>query len=202
MKILIYSSATTRARYVLEGSVATIDANIAGIQPGMAHLDISADTEAPTENLSSYRVLDGALVYDPPPSMLHRIDPATGNWIDPRTLADLKALKNAEINAARLAANRGTFTFMGKQISCDELSRSDIDGLNGIVSLLGAMPPDWIGFWKTADNDYIAIPDVATWTGLYGAMVAQGQANFARSQALKAALAAAATAAEVEAIAW
>ena len=34
-------------------------------------------------------------------------------------LAELKAAKNAEINAARLAANFSTFTHAGKQIACD-----------------------------------------------------------------------------------
>jgi hypothetical protein len=183
---------------ILQSATGT-DASVQGFRT--ATTEILEISEASV--IATGYVEDGAIhPFHAQPSPHHVFDYTTKQWIDPRTLADLKLVKNAEINAARLKANRGTFTFMGKPISCDELSRSDIDGLNGIVTLLGAMPPDWIGFWKTADNDYIAIPDVATWTGLYGAMVAQGQANFAHSQALKAALAAAATAAEVEAIAW
>jgi hypothetical protein len=136
----------------------------------------------------------------PRPSRTHRWDSTLYAWVD--DLEKARELKNAEINAARLTANRSTFEFAGKPISCDELSRGDIDGVNGIVSLLGAMPPDWPGAWKAADNTYVPIPDVATWTAFYGAMVAQGTANFAHAQALKALLALATTAEEIDAITW
>lgn len=138
-------------------------------------------------NPREWRVVDGALQpYTPPPP----------------TLDQVKAAKNAEINAARLSANRGTFTFQGKEIACDELSRSDIDGANGIITLTGALPAGWPGGWKTVDNDYVAIPTVAVWTQFYAAMVAQGTANFTKAQTLKAQVAAATTAAEVEAVTW
>jgi hypothetical protein len=114
----------------------------------------------------------------------------------------VKMRKNAEINAARLAANRTTFVFAGKDISCDELSRSDIDGVNGIVALTAALPPGFPNAWKALDNTYVSIPDVATWTAFYAAMVAKGTENFAHSQQLKAQLEAATTHAQVEAIQW
>lgn len=117
-------------------------------------------------------------------------------------LAELKAAKNAEINAARLAANFSTFTHAGKAIACDQLSRSDIDGTNGFVSLHGSMPPGWPGGWKAVDNSYVPIGSVADWKAFYSSMFAAGNANFARAQALKAQLDAAATAEEVAAIAW
>lgn len=117
-------------------------------------------------------------------------------------LAELKAAKNAEINAARLAANFSTFTHAGKQIACDQLSRSDIDGTNGFVSLYGAMPPGWPGGWKAVDNTYVAIADVAAWMAFYASMFAAGNANFAKAQALKTQLDAATTAEQVAAIAW
>lgn len=123
-------------------------------------------------------------------------------WEDPRPLAELKAAKNTEINSARLAANRKGFQFAGKLISTDELSRSDIDGTNGTVTLTGEFPAGWPGAWKTDDNSYVAVPDVATWRAFYAAMTAQGSANFATAQALKAQLASATTAAEVEAVVW
>jgi len=184
-----------------------------------------------TLNLQVFSSTEGLLVGDYPPESYYVVDgvpfaytedeltrlhnkPSIGakwsiaimNWVETQSsaqkLADLKRTKTREINAARLKANRDTFTFMGKQISCDELSRSDIDGVNGIVLLLGAMPPDWVGFWKTADNSYVAIPDVATWIEFYSAMVAQGQENFAHSQNLKVLLDITATSEEVDAINW
>lgn len=125
---------------------------------------------------------------------------ADGDWLDARPLIDVKSAKNAAINAARLKANQSHFTFAGKQIAADQLSRSDIDAAHGAILMLGAMPVGWPGGWKAMDNEYVLIPDVATWGQFYGAMVAQGTANFAHAQALKAQLAAATTAEEVAAV--
>lgn len=121
---------------------------------------------------------------------------------DAPTLAELKATKNAEINASRLAANFSTFAHGGKQFACDQLSRSDIDGTNGFVSLYGTLPPGWPGGWKAIDNSYAPIATVTDWKAFYASMFAAGNANFAHAQALKALLAAASTADEVAAIHW
>lgn len=127
-----------------------------------------------------------------------------GSQLQPvaQDLSAIKALKNDEINAARLAANRSSFTYTGKAIACDELSRSDIDGVNGFVALTGALPLGWPGGWKAMDNSIVVIADVADWTAFYGAMVAAGNANFAHAQTLKTQLAAASTEAAVAAIRW
>lgn len=118
------------------------------------------------------------------------------------TFDELKAAKNAEINAARAVANTSTFAHGGKVFSCDPLSRSDIDGVNGYVALYGALPPGFPGAWKAVDNTYLPIADVEAWKVFYTAMVAQGAANFAHAQELKAQLAAATTPAAVAAIVW
>lgn len=141
-----------------------------------------------------------AVVLPPRPSEHHQFNYTTKQWEDPRTLADLKAAKNAAINAARLSANQSHFTFMGEKIAVDALSRSDIDAAHGAWLLAGGPPPGWPGGWKAISNAIIPIPDMATWGQFYGAMVAQGTANFARAQALKAQLAAATTAEEVAAV--
>lgn len=132
---------------------------------------------------------------------------AGGRWVvldavPDADLGPMKAAKNAAINAARLAANFSTFEHAGEVIACDQLSRSDIDGTNGYVALHGTLPVGWPGGWKTADNSYVAIGDVAAWKEFYGSMFAAGNANFAHAQALKALLAAATTASEVAAIQW
>lgn len=138
----------------------------------------------------------------PAPDLRCRRVAGAWQWQESRSLAQLKADKNTEINAARMAANRSGFMFAGKLISTDELSRSDIDGTNGTVTLTGGFPAGWPGAWKTDDNSYVAVPDVATWKLFYAAMTAQGSANFATSQALKVQLASATTAAEVAAVVW
>ncbi len=134
------------------------------------------------------------------PSLNHVFNYATKQWEDHRTLADLKAAKNASINAARLKANQSHFVFMGKQIAVDPLSRGDIDAAHGAILMLGAMPGGWTGGWKAMDNTIVPIADLATWGQFYGAMVAQGTANFGHAQALKAQLAAATTPEEVAAV--
>ncbi len=140
-----------------------------------------------------------------------RLSPAhkwvADEWVlDDALVADLlevvRAEKNAEINAARLAANRGTFTHAGKEFACDELSRSDIDGVNGYVTLFGGLPADWPGAWKAVDNSYAPIATLADWKAFYASMVAAGNVNFAHAQALKAQLAAAMTIEQVQAINW
>lgn len=132
------------------------------------------------------------------PSAVHRFDYASKQWVDPRSLADLKAAKNEAINAARLRANQSHFVYQGKNIATDPLSRSDIDGAHGSILMLQAMPPGWPGGWKAMDNSFIAIATVPEWIQFYAAMVTTGTANFNRAQALKAQLAAATTAAQVE----
>ena len=118
---------------------------------------------------------------------------------------ELLANKNAEINAARLQANQTSFTYAGKEFASDPLSRGDIDAMNGMVTLLNALPPGWIGFWKAADNTFLPIEDVATWVEFYGAMVNQGMLNFQHAQWLKAQLQAAYEAGDIaamQAISW
>lgn len=126
---------------------------------------------------------------------LHPLDFAT-------LLAQAKTAKNEEINAARLAANQATFTHAGKLISCDPLSKGDIIGANGMIALYGQMPGGWPGAWKALDNTYVVIADLAAWKSFYASMFDTGTANFAHSEALKAALAAATTLEQVQALAW
>jgi hypothetical protein len=151
-------------------------------------------------DIMGFRVENGALVVMPPrPSQHHAFNYVVKQWEDPRTLADHKSVKNSAINSARLQANQGSFTYEGKQIATDPLSRGDIDGAHGDW-LIGNVPADWPGGWKTMDNTYVAIPDQTTWFLFYKAMTAQGTANFIHAQALKAQLDAATTPEEVEAV--
>lgn len=143
-------------------------------------------SDAQWENRFNLRLSGAILVIDP-------IEPA---------LEDLRAAKNVEINVARASANTSTFAHGGKTFSCDQLSRSDIDGVNGYVALYGALPPGFPGAWKAVDNTYLPIADVEAWKVFYTAMVAQGAANFAHAQELKAQLAAATTPEAVAAIVW
>ena len=132
----------------------------------------------------------------------HTWDYPNKSWQDKRSLAQAKAEKAEEITKARAVANKDSFTFQGKEIACDPLSRSDIDAISGYVALMGEMPPNWIGVWKTKDNSYLAIPNVVVWKQFYTAMVAKGQSNFDKSEQLKAQITQAATTAEADAVQW
>ena len=132
---------------------------------------------------------------------------AISEWVGPMPqpepdLDALRAAKNDEINAARLKATFETFEHQGKSVSCDELSRSDIDGINGYVALNGVFPDIWPGAWKCADNTYLPIASIDEWKAFYGAMVAAGSALYAHAQELKTELATAETAEEIAAIMW
>ena len=119
-----------------------------------------------------------------------------------RDIAALKLVKTMEIDAALSAANNGVFVFAGKQFSCDSQARLSIEGVNEYVNLNSSLPSDWSGAWQAIDFTSVVIPDVAAWAELYAAMVANDQANFAHSQALKDALAAAESPEAVAAINW
>jgi hypothetical protein len=118
------------------------------------------------------------------------------------SIADLKTAKNAEINKWREEANFSSFTWRGKPIASDKLSRSDIDAVCGSIGLNGVIPASFPGAWKAVDNTIIPIPDVATFKEMYQSMVDTGAANFIHSQQLKAQLTKVATPADVEAIVW
>ena len=126
----------------------------------------------------------------------------TMQWEDQRTLEQVKRAADQRVNAARLQANQTSFTYLGKEIAADPLSRSDIDAINGEVANTGAFPAGWPGGWKCIDNTYVAITTVDDWKAFYTAMVNQGTANFAHAQTLKAQIASATTIAEVEAVQW
>jgi hypothetical protein len=128
-------------------------------------------------------------------------------WVEyvpppPPTLEQEKEWRNQYVNSQRLMANQTYFTFQGKQIACDQLSRSDIDGVAGEIALTGAFPDGFPGAWKATDNSYVLLPTVDDFKSMYSAMTAQGAANFIHAQTLKAAIEAATTVEEVKAVVW
>lgn len=125
-------------------------------------------------------------------------------WVETASLEQLRTRKNEAINAWKLEANNTYFEFGGKEIAYKESDRVEIQAINNVVLLTGAMPthPDWPGAWKAIDNEWVPLPDLAAWTAFNVAVADRGTAHFKRSQMLKAQLAAAATPAQIEAITW
>lgn len=118
------------------------------------------------------------------------------------SIADVRAEKNAQIDTWRADANFSTFPHAGKQIACDALSRSDIDGVANHIALFGAFPDGWPGGWKATDKTMLPLADVDAFRAMYASMTTQGTENFNHSQELKARLASAATPEEIAAIEW
>ena len=114
----------------------------------------------------------------------------------------LKVEKNKQINEWRAAANQTYFTHQDKQIACDQLSRSDIDAVAANISLTGGFPVGFPGGWKAKDNTYVVLANIDAFKDMYASMTAQGAANFTKSQSLKAAVTAATSAEQINAIVW
>jgi hypothetical protein len=170
------------------------------------------------------RNLDGCYLQTPPDDHVGRMividEDQAGAWVSYRAneardgielapvlprvvdLAALKAEKNEQINAWRAAANLSAFPHAGKQIACDALSRSDIDGVANNIALFGEFPGGFPGGWKATDNTMIPLADVDAFRAMFASMTAQGTENFNHAQALKAQLAVASTPEEVAAIEW
>lgn len=132
------------------------------------------------------------------------IEPLTASETNAQNQAftEAKLQRVSLINAWRAEANQSSFPFEGKQIACDQLSRSDLDGVASHVLLFGEFPEGFPNAWKAIDNTYVPLPTVDTFKSMYAAMTRQGTINFARSQQLKALVAAAADVSEVNAVTW
>lgn len=125
------------------------------------------------------------------------------NFVKPAAdLTALKLAKNLEINQWRADANLTTFPHAGKLVACDALSRSDIEGVAGNISLMGAFPAGFPNGWKAVDNTIIPLPTIQSFKDMYASMTLQGTLNFARSQELKQALNLAQTPEAIAAIKW
>lgn len=124
------------------------------------------------------------------------------HWIETANIEEQRTAKNGEINAAWILADSAAFKYAGEQFraGADDVLR--LNSINGYISLMNAMPPDWIGVWKTVGDTFIALPDVDSWKPFYTAFVMKGVTNYLAAQGLKAQLAAATTAAEIAAIHW
>jgi hypothetical protein len=142
-----------------------------------------------------------------------RNDPGAYRWngqsfdlvvvpVDKEALVRAKLSKNLEINAARERATYTTFKHLGKDVACDVLSRSDIDAVAAHIGLTGQLPVGFPGGWKYVDNTICPIPNADAFKSLHRSMVAQGTANFNKSQMLKAELAKAETLEDIETIKW
>ncbi|KVS50711.1 hypothetical protein WK39_28025 [Burkholderia cepacia] len=120
------------------------------------------------------------------------------------TLDQLRDQQGAMLQAAYLVATRQpvsltTAAGVTQTFQADLRSQQTLQTAMQGYDMAGAVPDGF--YWVAADNTQVPFT-LADLKGLYAAMLAQGWTAFQRLQDRKAALAAAATAADVQAVGW
>lgn len=99
-----------------------------------------------------------------------------------------KKAKNEYITHARNDADYGVFIFSDHPVRADVASQLRMTSIGLYVLSSNALPPDFNGQWKCADNTYLTIPNVATWLAFHGALRLLQATNHSQSELLKAAI--------------
>ena len=100
------------------------------------------------ENMSDYWDGDAFVSIGEPPSQSHYFDYEIKQWVDPRTLDEIKAQKWAEIKSQRDQLEFGGFEFEGNVYDSDQVSQGRITG----ASVAGV---DQV--WTLADNTTVEL---------------------------------------------
>ena len=122
-------------------------------------------------------------------------------WVDPRSLDDLKVTKRAELQAMRDAAIGGGVTWDGDVFQSDLNSRLLISGAVQMASLAMQAGESYSDTWILTNNEVREL-DGSEIIALGLALGQSIKTNFGKFQALQAAIAAATTEQELEAITW
>jgi hypothetical protein len=126
------------------------------------------------------------------PSMFHRFDWPTHQWVDERTLDTHRQQKWIEIKAARDLAEVSGFPYMGKVI------QSDPDSVRRITVAASVSVPR---AWTCADNSVLYL-DVEGVKGMPAALTQYTDQLHEKARALRARIKAAGSTEEIDAISW
>lgn len=99
-------------------------------------------------NLSDYWNGNAFVSIGEPPSMHHIFDYAFKQWVDPRTLDEIKAQKWEEIKSQRDQLEFGGFEFENKLYDSDQVSQGRI---------MGAAAAEVDQTWTLADNSTVEL---------------------------------------------
>ena len=125
-----------------------------------------------------------------PPSTHHTFDYTTKQWIDPRTLDEIKTQKWAELKSQRDRLEFGGFEFEGNIYDSDQVSQGRI---------MGAASAGVDQVWTLADNTTVELSALQL-QQLYAALQAHVASVHERGRIARLAIGAAETKEEVEAI--
>lgn len=136
-----------------------------------------------------------------PPGRHHVWDYYAKNWIDPRTLDDIKAQQWGLVKRSRSVAEFGGFTWDGSGFDSDPKSQSRIQGASQLATLSVINGQSFSVEWTLADNTVRALSasDVIAVGVAMGAHIATAHET---GRALRAAIDASTTQEEVEAVTW
>lgn len=114
----------------------------------------------------------------------------------PRDLSEIKIAKLQQIEVDRDDACLQDVTALGHQWQCDKRSQELLNGAVTLAAAGGPLPTTW----RTSDNINIAIDNIGMLLAIAGAMAVQTQTAYQVSWTLKAAVEAASTSEEVDAV--
>lgn len=140
---------------------------------------------------------------DPPPQPTpnHVFDYSAKQWVDPRTLDEVKAAQWTAIKAARAAHELGGFVWGGSQFDSDQVSQQRIQGAVQLAQLAMAAGQPFEVDWTLADNSTrtLSATDVLQVGMALGGHIT---AAHTKARALRAAINAATTADAVQTTTW
>ncbi len=128
-------------------------------------------------------------------------DWTTKQWIDPRTLQDLKAAKWADIKRARDAAELGPFTYDAMEFDGDLNAQRRLAAYISISKSALAAGREFVAEFTLADDTQVTL-SAQDFVGIELAKVQSVAAAFALASVLRGQIEAAQTLAELDAIHW
>lgn len=158
-------------------------------------------TFAEAAPVDSYRDGDAWVPMPERPSPLHTFDWSTKAWTDPRTLAEVKAARRAEMKRHRDLLEASGFPYLGKRLDSDARSVQRINtAVQAAQAAMAAGQPFAIT-WTCADNTLLALDGVGM-LGVPVALALYADQLHQTCKSLQAQIEAAATPATVQAITW
>ena len=196
MIVAIYDTATGRITQTCFGVL-----SIENAQEICALGQAAIEVDAAVSDATHYIDAGSAVAFSAPPSANDTWDWVTKTWADARTLEQVKAAKWEAVKAQRSMIEYGTFTWDGSTFDCDPVSTSRIMGAFSLAMAALSAAQAYSETWVLADNTTRDL-SAADMLAVGAALGAQVSAAFATANTLRAAIDAATTIPDVEAVAW
>lgn len=125
---------------------------------------------------AAHYILGGAIANIPAqPSSHHAFNYTTKQWVDPRTLEDLRAESSRRIDVAYSTAIQQDVSYMGTSFQADKASQELITTTLTVLTPLGGTPVGF--FWKDTSNNKVLM-SLQELQGLSQVIFAQGWTAF------------------------